>query len=117
MLAGEQKQFTTVVNNNNNNCKSSKRTDLKQKQTKSRFDHWSQSADYLRSPRTVTTHGLVAFQVSDIWFCLQLNPTGTASVSVSAAAAAVGSVAAHLVPTAAAPFPSMYSALSSSASC
>ena len=60
---------------------------------------------------TVTTHGLVAFQVSDVWFRLQLFWTGTASVSASAAAAA------HLVPTVAAAFPSMYSALSSSASC
>ena len=50
--------------------------------------------DYLRSPRTVTTHRLVAFQVSDVWFRLQLFRTGTASISVSAAAAAVASTAA-----------------------
>ncbi|KAL7399690.1 hypothetical protein ABVT39_000316 [Epinephelus coioides] len=43
--------------------------------------------------------------------------TGTASVSVSAAAAVVASAAAQLVPTAATAFPSMYSALSSSDSC
>ena len=41
-------------------------------------DHWSQSTDYLRSPRTITTHGLVAFQVSDVWFHLQLFHTGVA---------------------------------------
>ncbi|XP_030253530.1 sorting nexin-7 isoform X1 [Sparus aurata] len=46
-----------------------------------------------------------------------LYRTGTASVSVSAATAAVASAAVHLVPTAAAAFPSMYSALSSAASC
>ena len=56
---------------------------------------------------SVTTQGLVAFQVSDIWFRLQLFRTGTASVSVSAAAAVVASAAAHLVPTAAAAFPSI----------
>ena len=60
---------------------------------------------------TVATHGLVAFQVSDFWFRLQLFRPGIASVSV----AVVASTAAHLVPTAAAAFPSMYSALSSSA--
>ena len=79
------------------------------------------SSDYLHSPRTVTTHGLVAFKVSDVWFCLQLFRTGTASalplpLPVSAAAV-VASAAAHLVPIAAVAFPSMYSALSSSASC
>ena len=42
---------------------------------------------------------LVAFQVSSVLFSLQLFRTGTASVSVSAAAAVVGSAAAHLVPT------------------
>ena len=59
----------------------------------------------------------MAFQVSEVWFRLQLFWTGTASMSVSAAASVVASAAAHLVPTAAAPFPSMYSAFSSSASC
>ena len=70
--------------------------------TKSCWDPRSQSTDYLRSPRTVTTHGLVAFQVSDVWFRLQLFRTGTASVS--AAVAVVASAAAHLVLPAAAPF-------------
>ena len=41
----------------------------------------------------------------------------TASVSVSAVVAVVGSAAAHPLRTAAAPFPSMYSALSSSIGC
>ena len=47
---------------------------------------------------------LVAFQVSNVLFCLKLFQTGTASMSVSAAV--VASAAAHLVPTAAAHFPS-----------
>ena len=52
-----------------------------------------------------------------VWFFLQLFWTGTASISMSAAVAVVGSTAAHLVPPAAAPFPSMYSALSSASCC
>ena len=95
---------------NNNNRKSWKRVDLKQKQRAVVITGHSQQIT--SALLTVTTHWLVAFQVSDIWFCLQLFWTGTASVSVSAASAA-----AHLVPTAVAAFPSMYSALSSSASC
>ena len=89
-----------IYNNNNNkrnNVKSWKGADLKQ--TKSRCDHWSQSTDYLHSPHTVTTHGLVAFQASDVWFRSQLFGTGTASGSVSAAAAVVVSAAAHLIHT------------------
>ena len=79
---------------------------------------WSLVTDYLRSPRTVTTHWLVAFQVSDVWFSLQLFRTGTASGSVSAAAAAVvTSAAGNLVPTTTDAFPSMYSALSSRQLC
>ena len=39
------------------------------------------------------------------------------AAAAAAAAAVVASAAAHLVPIAAAPFPSMYSTLSSSASC
>ena len=104
-------------NNNTNNRKGWKWADLKHKQNKSHCDHWSQSLLYLCFPRTVTTHGLVAFQVSDVWFRLQLFRTSTASVSVPAGAAVVASAAVHFVPTATAPFPSMYSALSSSDSC
>ena len=98
------------------NRKSWKRADLKLKKELL----WSLVpvySDYPRSPHTVTTHGLVAFQVSKVWFRLQLFRTGTAFVFMSAGAAVVASAAAHLVPTATAPFPSMYSALSSSASC
>ena len=99
---------------NNNNRKSWKGVDLKQKQRAVLITGHSLQ---ITPAHTVTTLGLVAFQVSNVWFRLQLFRTGSASVSVSAAAAVVGSAAAHLVPTAAAPFPSMYSALSSASCC
>ena len=108
------KHFILTLNdNNNNNRKSLKGADLKQKRAVLITDYSLQITSTLH---TVNTHGLVAFQVSVVWFHLRLFRTGTASFSVSAAVV-VASTAAHLVPTAAATFPSIYSALSSSASC
>ena len=72
--------------------KSLKGADLKQKRAVVITGH------SLQITSALLTHGLVAFQVFDVWFCLQLLRTSTASVSVFAAAAVFASAAAHLVP-------------------